>query len=129
MFPPVCVHAGEASGPRHPQVRKWSFVPSAPTTLIALPSEYAMRVPSGDHAGCTPQPLVKRVTAPVARSTVNKCQALSPARVLENTSFAPSGDHEGSASEVLGSPVVTLCTLLPSAFITQMSMRPSRLLM
>src|SRR5919197_128957 len=128
MLAPLGDHAGEPSGPRHAHVRNRSFVPPASMILMALPSAYAIRVPSGDHAGDTPQPLVSRVIAPVARSTMNRCQP-SPLRVLENTSFVPSGDHEGSASEVFASPVVTLCASLPSAFITQTSMRPSRSLM
>src|SRR5919204_1514854 len=128
MLPPLGDHAGEPSGPRQAHVRYRSFVLSALMTLIALPSAYAMRVPSGDHAGETPQPLVRRVIAPVPRSTMNRCQP-SPSRVLENTSLVPSGDHDGSASEVFVSPVVTFCASLPSAFITQTSMRPSRSLM
>jgi hypothetical protein len=40
--------------------------------------------------------------------------------------LAPSGDQAGSASAELGSPVVTRCCSLPSASITQTSIRPSR---
>src|SRR5947208_3609761 len=102
--------------------------PKPPYTdeVWSVPADRLKRIlPVADHEGkCSSEPgVLVRLRIPVPSAFTTHMSRLSPVRVLENTSFVPSGDHAGAKSpkagnRSTGSPAVMLRNPVPSAFVT-----------